>query len=117
MIIEIDPIAKPRMTQRDKWAKRDCVLKYYAFKDELKLQVPNKFRPEKVVLVFNMPMPKSWSDKKKEKMCCKPHQVKPDIDNLIKGFLDALYEKDQVVYDVKAAKFWAREGFIDFEEG
>lgn len=27
------PVAKPRMTKRDKWAKRPCVMKYWAWCD------------------------------------------------------------------------------------
>ena len=33
----IIPLGKPRMTQRDKWAKRPAVLRYRAFKDECRL--------------------------------------------------------------------------------
>ncbi len=35
----IDVVGKPRMTQRDKWKKRPCVLRYRAFADELRLKV------------------------------------------------------------------------------
>ena len=31
----VNPVAKPRMTQRDKWKKRPVVDKYYAYKDEM----------------------------------------------------------------------------------
>lgn len=35
MTIELDitPIGKPRMAQRDKWKQRPAVVAYYAFKD------------------------------------------------------------------------------------
>ena len=35
--------------------------------------------------VFEMPMPKSWSKKKRAAMDGKPHQSVPDADNLVKA--------------------------------
>ena len=29
-------MGKPRMTQRDKWKKRPCVLRYHAFRDKMR---------------------------------------------------------------------------------
>ena len=37
--IDICPVAKPRMTQSDKWRERPAVVKYRAFADELRLKV------------------------------------------------------------------------------
>ena len=34
--INIQPVAKPRMTRSDRWKKRPVVLKYWQFKDALK---------------------------------------------------------------------------------
>ena len=34
--IKIIPRAKPRMTRADTWKKRPCVVKYWAYKDELR---------------------------------------------------------------------------------
>ncbi len=34
--VHIEPMGAPRMTQRDRWAKRPCVLRYHAFKDVLR---------------------------------------------------------------------------------
>lgn len=36
IILDIEPVAKPRMTKKDKWAKRPCVMKYRAYKDMLR---------------------------------------------------------------------------------
>lgn len=58
-------------------------------------------------------MPPSWSEKKRREMEGKPHQQKPDLDNLLKS-LDALYEDDSVIWKISAEKVWAREGFIEF---
>ena len=35
--LNIVPVAKPRMTQSDKWKKRPVVQKYWKYKDDLKL--------------------------------------------------------------------------------
>lgn len=45
-----------------------------------------------------------------------PHQQKPDIDNLIKGILDALCDDDAFVYEVHASKEWTYSGFIHLAE-
>ncbi len=42
-------------------------------------------------IMFHIPMPESWSKKKKEKMCFKPHQSTPDLDNLYKAFTDTIF--------------------------
>lgn len=49
-------------------------------------------------------------------MSGKPHQQKPDIDNLVKSVLDALLIEDKNVYRVLAEKYWAEEGGIEIEE-
>lgn len=62
----ITPVPKPRMTQSDRWRKRKCVLKYFAFKDkvrELNIIIPESGSR----IVFILPMPDSWSKKKKRK--------------------------------------------------
>lgn len=61
-------------------------------------------------------MPMSWSEKKKVLYDGKPHQVKPDADNYLKAFMDALCEDDSYVYDVHAIKEWARKGEIILTE-
>ena len=103
------------MTRSDAWKKRPAVLRYWAFCDELRL-LYKKEVPSSLALTFNMPMPKSWSKKKRLEMQGKPHQAKPDIDNLIKSFLDALCEDDSYVYRIRGEKYWADEGSISVDE-
>ena len=57
-------------------------------------------------------MPKTWSTKKKSQYALTAHQQTPDIDNLLKGFLDALYARDEIVYSVHAEKIWDHSGKI-----
>lgn len=114
--INIDPVSKPRMTQRDKWKPRKCVNRYWGYKDKLlEWKEKEEFNDSEntvLVVTFYIPMPQSWSKKKKAEKEGSPHDQKPDIDNLIKGFLDAVYEEDKYVYHIIGSKFWAREGLI-----
>ena len=115
-IIAIDPVSKPRMTQRDRWGGRPCVDKYYAFKDELSLLWGDQEIPQPCHLIFHLPMPNSWSKKKKALMNGTPHQQKPDIDNLIKSFLDSLLTSDAHIYDIRASKFWGDKRSIEIRD-
>lgn len=110
MMYPIVPVAKPRMTRSDKWKQRDCVMKYRAFKDECKLR--NLEVSEQSDLTFVVPMPKSWSLKKKERMNGQPHQQRPDIDNYIKALFDAVCEEDSHIWHIKAKKIWGEDGLI-----
>jgi len=107
-VYQIEPCAKPRMTQRDKWMKRPCVLKYRAFKDECRLH--NVHIPENGALIeFYIPMPGSWSLKKKEEHAYLPHRQTPDIDNLLKGIFDAVLDDDSHIWSIYALKIWSYE--------
>lgn len=70
---DITPVPKPRQTQRDRWKKRGSVLRYRNFADEVRLmKVP---LPEAGAhIIFHIPMPMSWSKKKKAEMNGKPHK-------------------------------------------
>jgi len=99
------------MTQRDKWAKRPAVLRYRAFAEEVRargVQVPESG----AIITFGIPMPKSWSIKKKTAMLSAPHQQKPDIDNLLKALLDAVHKDDSGIWQITASKRWSENGFI-----
>ncbi len=114
VIIPITPVPKPRMTQRDKWQVRPPVARYRAFADELRLRVnthcPEILDFEAFDAVFYMPMPLSWSRKKRISTAGKPHQQIPDRDNLLKALQDVLWpDGDQRIYDGRVAKFWAAE--------
>ena len=111
---KIVPVSKPRMTQRDRWAKRPSVLRYRAFADEVRMKI--KCIPIPYHVVFVIPMPKSWSKKRKVEMDGKPHEQKPDKDNLEKALLDALYGDDSHAWDGRTTKIWGREGQIIVSE-
>ena len=115
MIVWITPMGKPRMTQRDRWKGRPVVQRYNEFKDQLRAELPGYELPGNLSLVFYIPMPKSWSKKKRDLTEGQPHTAKPDIDNLAKAFMDAFKTDDSHVYALYAEKVWGYEGAIDVE--
>jgi Holliday junction resolvase RusA-like endonuclease len=113
-LIPIKPIGKPRMTQRDRWAKRKCVVEYFAYCDALRTWV-SEYKLDlgaTLDITFYIEMPKSWSKKKREAMYMQPHQSKPDLDNMVKAFCDALYDDDAGVYAIRCAKYWSNDSEI-----
>ncbi len=64
---------------------------------------------------FILPMPDSWSARKKVAQNGHPHQQRPDLDNLLKAFLDAMASEDGFVWRVTAEKQWGYEGRIEVE--
>ncbi len=112
-VIEIDPMPAPRMNYRSKATEK--AKKYFAFRNEfiLKAKVKGlKDLPDVLDVVFFIPMPKSWSRAKKNKMLFKPHQQKPDLDNLLKSVQDAFNKDDSHAWGVMARKCWAITGMI-----
>ena len=116
MIIGVVPVPAPRMTKRDRWAQRPAVVRYFKYKDSLRAAWGGREVPERLRLIFVMPMPKSWSNKRRLLMDGKPHQQKPDIDNLQKAVQDSLCLEDSFIYDVHATKFWGESGSVSIEK-
>ena len=112
--LEIDPVAKPRQTQADRWKKRPAVMRYRQFADDLRETASNKnfILSRSVSIQFCLPMPKSWSKKKRLLRDGSPHDVRPDLDNLIKAVCDALMEEDKYLYRITASKHWSNTGGI-----
>lgn len=108
MEYKIDPCTKPRMTRSDRWKVRPATTKYWAFKDEVK-RLWIELAEEGKHITFIIPMPKSWSKKKKLEMDWKPHQQTPDKDNLEKALMDAIYDDDCRIWDSRVSKRWGRE--------
>jgi len=89
-------------------------MRYRSFKDECRhagVEVPESG----CHVIFILPMPKSWSDKKKKELDGKPHQQTPDVDNLLKSLLDAIYTDDCGVWAVMVEKRWGRSGKIQIK--
>ena len=120
MKLDINPCSKPRMTRADKWKKRQSVLKFFAFRDAVRQDESWKtfelLDMDSFEIEFHVPMPKSWSKKKKIQFNGKPHQQRPDLDNYLKAWKDSVYEEDSVVWKIHASKLWAETGYIKIGE-
>jgi len=124
-LFDVIPIGAPRMTQSDKWKtnpnhpnplkrQRKSVTQYFAFKQSLKLQANLMQFELKNALdaVYLIPMPNTWSNKKKERMNGLPCEVQPDTDNITKAVKDTLRKNDSDIWYEKAEKRWAYNGSI-----
>lgn len=124
-LFDIIPMGAIRMTQSDKWKldpnhanaekrQRIPVTKYFAYKTALIAQanMMNYEVGQFLDILFLIPMPESWSEKKKKRMNGLPCDVKPDTDNLVKGFKDALCKNDSYVWKEHAEKRWSFMGSI-----
>ena len=113
LTIKGDPIGKPRMTQRDKWAKRPAVLAYRAWADKARLELYNACQLHhlppglwEVSWTAYIGMAPSWSKKKRERLTGTFHFGKPDRDNIDKALLDSLFENDAGVSEGTLRKRW-----------
>lgn len=107
----IDPVPAPRQVRSDAWKPSPRVLRYRAFKDELKikgLQIPEDFHH----FVFVIAMPTSWSQRKTDEHEGRPHRQTPDRDNLEKAVLDAHFGEDCHVWNGQTTKIWGRMGML-----
>lgn len=126
MILEVAPVSKPRMTRADKWKRRPSVLKFFAFRDAIKQELKRLFALQNnpldidfrsITIVFHIPIPKSWSKKKKAIYDGKPHEQRPDLDNLLKAWNDCVLAEDSTVWRIHATKLWTGgPGFIEIRE-
>ncbi len=110
----ITGVGKPRMTRNSMHVNgklRKPVAAYFDFKklaSLYKVDIPHSGYH----VIFLMPMPKSWSKKKRREMYLAPHESKPDKDNLEKSLLDAVFDEDSHVWDGRVTKLWAEKGAI-----
>jgi Holliday junction resolvase RusA-like endonuclease len=107
----IKPVPAPRQVRRDLYNPSPSVLRYRAFQDECRLRGVEV--PESCELVFYMPFPLGYSDKKRLELEGKPHQFKPDLDNLIKALLDSVLKSDERVWNISAMKVWSKRCGIE----
>ena len=114
MIYSIEPVSAPRQTRADAWKKRASVVRYREFRDACRaagIVVP----VSGASVTFVIPMPPSWAQKKRDQSNRQPHMQRPDLDNLVKALLDAIYVQDSGVWDLHARKVWGHEGAIVVE--
>lgn len=105
------PIGKPRMTQRDKWAQRGCVTKYWRWCDDLRraAQLTDKLQlatPHTLSICAYFQIPRSWTARQRVHLGGTYHTVTPDWDNVAKAVMDALIANDAVVSSGRTCKLW-----------
>jgi Holliday junction resolvase RusA-like endonuclease len=103
------PPGKPRMTRRDKWKKRDNVLRYREWSDAARQAAGSLPPPEAItrldwIAVFRPAA--SWSAQKRLAAMGTLHRQKPDRDNIDKAVLDALFDDDSAVACGTITKIW-----------
>lgn len=107
--LPIAPMHAVRMTQRSKW--RDAPRKYLEWKRALAwtaLAAKYELRSGDRI-VFKISLPKA----QRQVTAGDPHTVKPDLDNLLKAFFDALHTDDAHISEISARKEWAETGEIE----
>ena len=106
----------PREKLRPAGLKRLLRLeRYNKYKIDLHAEAKAKqftFPPIGASITFFIPVPPSWSQKKKTLHHGRFHQSKPDIDNLTKAVLDSLMTEDKQIAHLEVQKRW-----VDFESG
>ena len=110
------PLGKPRMTRRDKWAKRSCVMRYRDWADKVRA-IAGAVPPAESVLrlswVATFECPKSWSIARQEAAHGTLHRSKPDRDNIDKAILDVLYpDGDAAIAAGTMEKRWGLEASL-----
>jgi Holliday junction resolvase RusA-like endonuclease len=104
-------MGKPRMTQRDKWQKRPCVLRYREYCDRIRAEAGKiAENPLAIHIKAFLPMAASWSKKKKAASLGQRQRLKPDWDNIGKAICDALLDEDSCIAVGITEKFWCSEG-------
>jgi Holliday junction resolvase RusA-like endonuclease len=89
--------------------------RYNNYKIELGAEAKRKqfvMPPIGCSITFFIPVPPSWSKKKKKLHHGRFHQSKPDLDNLLKAFMDSLMAEDKQIAHIELSKRW-----VDFETG
>lgn len=117
-IFPITPIPAPRMTQgqlkllhihdvaltRTDLATKRRLQKYFSFKEALAhLAKKQRFKLPDHGFHITFYLPHRLKGPELEDT---PHQQKPDLDNLVKAFKDALSAKDQIIWDYRISKRW-----------
>ena len=140
LTLNIEPKALPRARHSAKdnivrsYYKRDTLKTFDTYTDmlnqafkRLDIETRHNIRgmvekpPERLgialYVVFYMPIPKSWSKKKKEEMNGRPHLFKPDNSNILKLIEDRangiLYDDDKRIYKHHLEKIYSYEPRIE----
>lgn len=89
--------------------------RYNNYKIELLAEAKRKhftLSPSGMNITFYIPVPKSWSQKKKTANHGMLHQSTPDIDNFCKALFDSLVSEDKFIANLSLTKRW-----VDYPTG
>jgi Holliday junction resolvase RusA-like endonuclease len=121
-LIKIEIPGKPIPLSRARASKSGFYDSQYKVKQNIRSyirnQIPDGFKPRqepiKIFVTFTMPMPKSWSKKKKRELLGTPHLDRPDASNLLKFYEDCfnkvLWCDDSILWSISIIKIWGEEG-------
>ena len=133
--INITPQTHVRTTQGDRWyfripreklrssglARLIRIEKYNQYKIDLLALCKSKgftLPCQGLCISYYIPVPKSWSEKKKKLYHGTLHQSTPDIDNLVKATFDSLVREDKYIGHLGSImKRWVNfpTGWIEFD--
>ena len=110
--LHIDPRGYLRRTHQGRFSP--AAKRYHEYMNSLRVlaRAEGLTLADSFAVVFHMPMPKSWSQKKKDRLRGEPHQQKPDYSNCLKALEDALHPNDKEIWRVHGEQRWADEGSI-----
>lgn len=128
LYLDIEPMGAVRTTQKQMYADKRYK-KYMTWKDDIRILwnaeliklgiKPDEFKfseIKSITFVVTIPMSISLSKaqrKEREDRIDMPHQMKPDIDNMLKAFMDALMKEDSHVHTIgRMTKVWGLHGHI-----
>lgn len=105
------PLGKPRMTQRDRWKQRPCVVQYWKWCDKLRAKAGLRQKltltaPHKLYICAWFQLPSRLTKKRLTEVSGTYHTCTPDWDNVAKGVMDALLVNDSMVSIGRVCKFW-----------
>jgi len=123
MKFKINPFPCVRTTGKN-WRFTPRAKEYHNKMNHLRLLMTNKeWMMQWLIdwdyeLIFNIEMPKSWSEKKKNLMRFEAHRATPDIDNIFKAVTDTLFYwqkkyNDSAIYKMNATKIRSDEWSIE----
>jgi Holliday junction resolvase RusA-like endonuclease len=108
------PAARPRVTRF-----KNTFDPKYKEKKSAKALIAQQWKqdpldcPLTLDITFHMPLPESWSGKKKAAHKDRPHVSKPDTDNLLKFCMDSMnglvFQDDSCIYSLHALKIYSEQ--------
>jgi Holliday junction resolvase RusA-like endonuclease len=110
------PKQRPRVTKNGTYTPKETLAYEKLVQWEYIAQKGKKLTGAlKMAIAFNLKIPKSRKDLKVGDW----HTQRPDLDNLVKSYKDALnefaYDDDAQVVEIIASKKWANEDYVELE--